>query len=80
MTSVSPAGDWWIALTPNTDTSIRHFNNPVINPDDEVLNTSPNILDNEEPKFDRYPLSKTNADLWHSAIEAEMDALQYKQT
>jgi hypothetical protein len=56
------------------------FNNPVMDPDEEVLNTSRNILDDEEPKFYRQVISGPNTDLWHSAIEAEMDALRRNHT
>jgi hypothetical protein len=48
--------------------------------DKDVLNTSRNILDDEEPTFYRQAISGPNADLWHSAIEAEMDALQHNHT
>jgi hypothetical protein len=75
----SPPGEWWVAPT-NTDTPMPDFNNPVMDPDKEVLNTSQNILDDEEPKFYRQVISGPNADLWHSAIEAEMDALQRNHT
>jgi hypothetical protein len=68
-------GESWVAPTTNTDTHMSDFNNPVKDPDEEVLNTSRNILDNEKPKFYRQAISRPNADLWHSAIEAEMDAL-----
>jgi hypothetical protein len=34
----------------------------------------------EEPKFYRQAISGPNADLWHSAIEAEMDALRRNHT
>jgi hypothetical protein len=56
------------------------FNNPVMDPDEEVLNTSQNILDDEEPKLYRQAISGPNADLWHSAIEAEMDTLRHNHT
>jgi hypothetical protein len=46
-----PPGEWWVASTTNTDTPMPDFNNPVIYPDDEVLNISRNIVDDEEPKF-----------------------------
>jgi hypothetical protein len=47
-----PPGEWWVAPTTNTDTpNAQLFNNPVMDPDEEVLNTSRNILDDEEPKF-----------------------------
>jgi hypothetical protein len=56
------------------------FINPVMDPDDEVLSTSRNILDDEEPKF--YPRAKSgpNVDLWYSAREAEIDALRRNHT
>jgi hypothetical protein len=37
-----------------------------MDPDKEVLNTSQNILDNEEPKFYRQVISRPNADLWQA--------------
>jgi hypothetical protein len=77
--SYSP-GAWWVALTTNTDTPMPDFTNLVMDPDDEVLNTSQNILDDADPKFYRQATSGPNADLWHSAIEAEMDALRRKHT
>jgi hypothetical protein len=75
-----PPGEWWVAPTTNTDTPMPDFNNPVMYPDEEVLNTSRNILDDEEPKFYRQAISGPNAVLWHSAIEAEMDALRRNHT
>jgi hypothetical protein len=51
-----------------------------MDPDDKVLNPSQNILDDEEPKFYRQAISGPNADLWHSAIEAEMDGLRHNHT
>jgi hypothetical protein len=56
------------------------FNNPVMDPDKVVLNTSRYILDDEEPNFHRQAISGPNADLWHSAIEAEMDGVRHNQT
>jgi hypothetical protein len=46
-----PLGKWWVALTTNINTLIPDFNNPVMDSDEEVLNTSQNILDNEELQF-----------------------------
>jgi hypothetical protein len=43
--------EWCVDLTTNTDTTMLYFNNPVIDSDEEVLNTSRNIVDDEEPKF-----------------------------
>jgi hypothetical protein len=51
-----------------------------MDPDKEGLNTSRNILDDEELKFYRQSISGPNADLWYSAIEAEMDALRHNHT
>jgi hypothetical protein len=48
--------------------------------DKEVLNTSQNILANEEPRFYRQEISGANAVLWQTAIKAEMDALRRNQT
>jgi hypothetical protein len=56
------------------------FNNPVMDPDAEVLNTSRTLLDDEEPKFYQQVISEPNADLWLSTIEAEMDALRRNLT
>jgi hypothetical protein len=56
------------------------FNNPLMDPDEEVLNTSQNILDDQEPEFYRQAISGPNADLCNSAIEAEMDALRRNHT
>jgi hypothetical protein len=51
-----------------------------MDPDKEVLTTSRNILDNEVPKFYRQAITRTNADLWHSTIEAEMAAFRRNHT
>jgi hypothetical protein len=56
------------------------FNNPVMDPDEDLLNTSRNILDDEEPKFYRHAITGPNADFWHSDIEAEIDALRRNHT
>jgi hypothetical protein len=69
-----PPGEWWVASYNNTDTPIPDFNYLYMDPDEGVLNTSPNILDDEEPQFYRQAISTTNTDLWHSAIEADIDA------
>jgi hypothetical protein len=57
-----PPGEWWVAPTTNTDTPMPDFNNPVMDRDEAVLNTSRNILDDEEPKFYRQAISRPNAD------------------
>jgi hypothetical protein len=75
-----PPGEWWVAPTTNTDTPMPNFNNQEMDPDKEVLNTSRNTLDDEKPKFYRQAMSGCNADLWHSAIEAEMNALLLNHT
>jgi hypothetical protein len=75
-----PSGEWDVGLTTNTDTLMPNFNDPVMNPDDEGLNIIRNILDNEEPKFDRQAISRPNTHLWNIAIEAEMDACWYYGT
>jgi hypothetical protein len=75
-----PPDEWWICPSTNTDTRMHDFNNLVMDPDEEVLNRSRNIFDDEEPTFYRHAISGPNADLWHSAIEAEMDALQRNHT
>jgi hypothetical protein len=46
-----PSGKWWIAPTTNTNTPMPNFNNLVMDRDEMVLKTSPNILDKKEPKF-----------------------------
>jgi hypothetical protein len=56
------------------------FNNPLMDPDEEVLTTSQNILDDEESKYYRQAITGPNAYLWHSAIEAEMDTLRRNHT
>jgi hypothetical protein len=48
--------------------------------DNDVLNTTQHILDEEEPKFDREAISRPNPVLWHSAIKATMDALRRNRT
>jgi hypothetical protein len=75
-----PSGEWWVAPTTNTDTPMPDFNNPGMDPDEKVLNTRRNILNDEELKFYRPAISGPNTDLWHSAIEAEMDAHQRNHT
>jgi hypothetical protein len=59
---------------------MRDLNNPIMDPGEEVCNISRNILDDEEPKFYRQAISGPNADLWHSPIVAEMDALRPSHT
>jgi hypothetical protein len=56
------------------------FNNPVMDADKAVLNTSENILDDEEPKFYPQAINRPEPDVWHSAIEDAMDYLQHKPT
>jgi hypothetical protein len=73
-------GEWWVAPITNTDTPIPDFTNPVMDPDQEVLNTSRYISADEEPKCYRQAIRGPNADLWYSAIEAEMDALRRNHT
>jgi hypothetical protein len=75
-----PPAEWWVTPTTNTDTPMPDFNNPVMDPDTEVLNISRNILDDEEPKFYRQAINGPNANLWHSAIEAEMDSHRCNHT
>jgi hypothetical protein len=75
-----PPGEGWVAPTTKTDTPMPDFNNPVMDPDKEVLNTTRNILVDEEPKFYRQAISAPNTDLWHSAIKAEIDALRRNHT
>jgi hypothetical protein len=73
-------GEWWVAATTNTDIPMPDFNNPVMDPDEEVLNTSRNSFDDKDPKFYRQAISGSNTDLWHSAIEAERDPLRRNHT
>jgi hypothetical protein len=75
-----PPGEWWVVPTTIIDTPMPDFNNPVMDPDKEVLITSRNIVDDEEPKFYRQVITGPNADLWHSAIEGEMDAHRHNHT
>jgi hypothetical protein len=67
--------EWWLAPTTNTNTCMRDANNPVMGSDEEVLNISRNILDNEVPKVYRQAISGPNDDLWHSPSETDIDAL-----
>jgi hypothetical protein len=73
-------GKLWVTLTTNADTLILDFNNLRMDRDEEDLNTSHNILDDGEPKFYRQAISRPNADLWYSAIKAEMDAFRRNHT
>jgi hypothetical protein len=75
-----PPGEWSVALTTSPDTPMPDFNYLVMDSDEEVLNTSQNILYDEESKFYRQDINRPNADLWHSAIEAGIDALQHNHT
>jgi hypothetical protein len=75
-----PPGAWLVTPTTNPDTPIPDINKAVIDPGEEVLNPSQTIIDDEEPKFYRQAISGSNADLWHSAIAAEMDVLQHNHT
>jgi hypothetical protein len=70
-----PLGEGLVAPTTNTDISMPDFHNLLLDPDKVVLNTSQNIVDNEEPKFYQQVLSGPNADVLYAAIEAEMDVL-----
>jgi hypothetical protein len=56
------------------------FNNLVMDPDEEDLNISRNILVEAESKFYQQPISGPNTNLWYCAIEDEMDALQHNHT
>jgi hypothetical protein len=56
------------------------FNNPVTDLGEEVLNISGNILVDEDLKVYRQAICRPNTDLWHSAIEAEMDVLRGNYT
>jgi hypothetical protein len=56
------------------------FNNLVMDPDEEVRNTSRNILHYEEPKSYRQVISEPNADLWYSPLEAKLEGLRRNYT
>jgi hypothetical protein len=73
-------GEWWATPTTNTDAPMPNFNNLVMYTNEDVLNIIRNILDDEEPKFHRQVICRPNADLWHSAMEAEIDALRRNHT
>jgi hypothetical protein len=51
------------------------INNPVMDAYKAALNISQNILDDEKWKFYLQAISGPIAYLWHSSIEAELDAL-----
>jgi hypothetical protein len=70
-----PPGKWRVTPTTNTETPMSDFNNPVMDSDEEVLHTSRNILDYDEPKFYGQAISSHNADVWHFVSEGEEDAL-----
>jgi hypothetical protein len=53
----------WVALTTNTHALMPDFNILIIDHDAQVLNTSLNILDNEEPKFYAQVITRPNGDL-----------------
>jgi hypothetical protein len=49
MGSVSqPIGEWWLTPTSNSNIPMPDLNNLVIDPDEQVLNTSRNNFDDEE--------------------------------
>jgi hypothetical protein len=73
-------GEWWVAPTTNTNTPMPDFNNQVMDPNEEVLNIPGYILDGIEPKYNRQAINKPNADLWHTAIEAEIDGVRHNHT
>jgi hypothetical protein len=54
--------------------------NPVMDSDEAVLNTSPNILDDGVHGLYWDVVGGPNADLWYSAIEGEMDPLRRNHT
>jgi hypothetical protein len=45
-----------------------------MNPDEEDLNTSQNILGTKELKIYQQSISRPNTDLWYAAMDAEMDS------
>jgi hypothetical protein len=56
-----PLSESLVDLTTNTNTPIPAFNSLVIDPVEEVLNTSYNIIDDEEPKCNRPAISGLSA-------------------
>jgi hypothetical protein len=58
-----PCSKWWVTTTNNTNTTIPDFDNPGMDPGEEVLKRSQNILDNEEAQFYRQAISRSNAEL-----------------
>jgi hypothetical protein len=58
-----PPGKWCIPPTTNNDTPMPDFNHLVMDPDEEIVNTCRDILDDEKPKFYRYVISGPNANL-----------------
>jgi hypothetical protein len=46
-----PHGEWWVAPSTNTDTPIPNFNKTGMDPDEEALNISRNILNCDELGF-----------------------------
>jgi hypothetical protein len=75
-----PASELRVASTTNTDTPIPDFNNLVIDPDDKVLNTSQNILNNEEPKLVWQVITRPSTDLSYAIIEGEIDIFPHNST
>jgi hypothetical protein len=53
---------------------------PALDPDDEVSNISPNIIDDQEPRFYGQAISRPNIDIWQAAIWARMDTLPHNHT
>jgi hypothetical protein len=43
-----PLGEWWLTPTGNSNIPMPDLNNLVIDPDEQVLNTSRNNFDDEE--------------------------------
>jgi hypothetical protein len=56
------------------------INKLLIDPGEEELNTTRNILHDEEQKFYRQAISGPDADLCDSPIESEIDTLQHNHT
>jgi hypothetical protein len=57
-----------------------NFNNLRIYRLKEILNITRNIFNNDEPTFYEHAIRGPDPELWHSAIEIEIDALQRNYT
>jgi hypothetical protein len=75
-----PPGEEWVATTTNTNTPLCIFNNLVIDPNEEVVNISQNILDDKELKFYPQVISGPCANLWYAAIEFQIHGLRHNHS